>query len=217
MKRPDGPALEGFGAAYWEERYRSGAGTGKHDRSPSLVTATAGLGPATALDAGCGVGMDALWLAAQGWHVTAVDVSATALDQGRQAALSAGPAFAERIEWVHGDLTEWDPGRAFDLVSSHYVHVPGPPEELFRRLAAWVAPGGTLLVVGHDADHGHGHAHPTGARVRAEQVVAGLAPDRWDVLVAEPRSHTMQRPGGGGSVTLIDVVVHATRRTAPPP
>lgn len=228
-----------FDAAYWEDRYRRGEGAGKRDPSPSLVTQTEGLPPGRALDAGCGVGGDALWLAARGWHVTAVDVSRTALDSGRGAAEAAGAAFAERIAWVHGDLTAWEPGQqAFDLVTSHYVHVPSPPEVLFRRLASWVAPGGTLLVVGHDGGHGgaghgshdggHGHgsahsgdhgdapahAHPPGARVHAGQVVSGLPEDEWEIVVAEPRTHTMRRPDGGAPVTLHDVVVHARRRPA---
>ena len=37
--------------------------------------------PGVALDLGCGEGGDAIWLARQGWRVTAVDVSATALDR----------------------------------------------------------------------------------------------------------------------------------------
>ena len=223
MKRPDEstydePAPEEFGAAYWEDRYRNSVGTSTHEPSPSLVTQTAGLAPGRALDAGCGVGGDALWLAARGWHVTAVDVSLTALQQGRRSAEAAGSALAERIEWVHGDLTEWQPRqRTFDLVSSHYVHVPGPPEVLFRRLASWVAPGGTLLVVGHDGgqDHGHGSGHfphPADAQVRAGQIVAGLPEEQWDIAVAESRTHTLLRPDGGGPVTLDDVVVHARRR-----
>ena len=35
--------------------------------------------PGLAWDLGCGHGGDALWLASLGWHVTATDVSATAL------------------------------------------------------------------------------------------------------------------------------------------
>jgi SAM-dependent methyltransferase len=212
-----GPAAEEFDTAYWEDRYRSGAGTGRLDPSPSLVTEIRGLPPGTALDAGCGVGSDALWLAAQGWQVTAVDVSLTALNRGRQTAEAAGADFAERIEWVHADLTTWTPGqRSFDLVSSHYVHVPGPPEVLVRRLASRVAPGGRLLVVGHDAGHGHGekHAHPPGAQVRTGQLVSVLPEEQWDVLVAESRTHTMQRAEGSGPVTLDDVVVHARRKAA---
>lgn len=211
MSSPDEPAApEEFGAAYWEDRYGSGVGAGRRDPSPSLVSEVGGLRPGRALDAGCGVGGDALWLAAHGWQVTAVDVSTTALEAGRETA--AGTAFADRIDWVHGDLTTWEPDRAaFDLVTSHYVHVPGPPEVLFRRLASWVAPGGTLLVVGHAGGHGHGD-HPVGAQVHAGQVVSGLPEDQWSIVAAEPRTHTMRRPDGGGPVTLHDVLVHARRR-----
>lgn len=207
-----------FDAAYWEERYGSGVGAGKLAPSPSLVTEISAHQPGSALDAGCGVGGDALWLAARGWQVTALDVSRTALDQARRTAQAAGPDFVQRIDWIQADLTEWEPGqRAFDLVTSHYVHVPGPPEVLFRRLASWVAPGGSLLVVGHAGGHGHGATHPVAAQVRPEQIVSGLPEDQWHVLVAEPRTHTIQRPGGGDPITLDDVVVHAQRRTAERP
>lgn len=218
MNRPDERAFSEFDAAYWEDRYRSGVGAGKHDPSPSLITETARLRPGRALDAPCGVGGDALWLAAHGWHVTAADISATAVAQARQTVQAAGAAFAERIEWVQADLTVWEPAQqAFDLVTSHYVHLPGPQEALFQRLASWVAPGRTLLVVGHDGRHGHGHAHPEVARVRAEQVVAGPPKDQWDMVVAELRTHMMQRPDGGDPITLEDVVVRARRRTPSQP
>ena len=225
-----------FGAGYWEERYRDGEGAGRHAPSPSLVTEVSDLPPGRALDAGSGNGADAFWLAARGWQVTAVDVSATAVDRARAAARAAGPEVSERIDWVRADLTTWSPGELpFALVTSHFVHVPGPPEELFRRLASWVAPGGTLLVVGHDADadadqHGHGHGPtaghghgptaghgdgPTaGAGVRPHQVTAGLPEDEWEVLVSESRRHSVRRPDGSGTVTRDDVVVRA-RRTGP--
>lgn len=214
MSQPGERAFEEFDAAYWEDRYRNSVGAAGHDPSPSLATLTSEIRPGRALDAGCGTGGDALWLAAHGWHVTALDVSPTALEQGRESARVAGPAFAERIEWVQADLTLWQPGRrAFDLVTSHFVHVPGPPEALVRRLAAWVAPGGTLLVVGHAGGngHGHGHTHPPGAQVRAEQIVAGLPDGQWNV-VAESRTHTIRRPDSAVLATRDDIVVHAQRR-----
>jgi SAM-dependent methyltransferase len=190
-----------FGAAYWEDRYRSGEGAGRRAPTASLVQATHGLPPGRALDAGCGRGADALWLAEQGWRVTAVDVSATAVDRAREDAGQAGPEVAARLQWVVADLGGWDPqGQEFDLVTCSYVHVPGPPEELFGRLASWVAPGGTLHVTGHGArhDHGHGHGHgrPAHAVLRPEHVTAVLPQDAWEVVVGEQG----------------DVVVHATRR-----
>ena len=194
-----------FGAGYWEDRYRGGEGVGRHDPSPSLVTEVAGLPPGSALDAGCGSGADARWLAAAGWQVVAVDISATAVARAQEAA-------AEPIAWVQADLTAWDPGRSFDLVTSHFVHVPGPPADLYRRLASWVAPGGTLLVVGH-ASHGQ-HEHPEGATAEVEQVTACLPEQEWEVLVAEPRTHEVRRPDGS-SAQRNDVVVRARRVIRP--
>lgn len=198
-----------FGADYWEGRYRAGEATSRHDASPSLLAEAAALPPGRALDAGCGRGADALWLADRGWQVLAVDVSDTALALAQQA-----PG-AERVEWVQADLTTWTPGeRSFDLLTSHYVHVSGPQEELFRRLASWVAPGGTLLVVGHAAhDHGHGHGQPAAAQVGLEQVTAVLPEEEWEVVVAEPRTHTVGRPDGT-QARLDDVVVRARRRSS---
>lgn len=212
-----------FGPEYWENRYCSGGGASRRDPSPSLLAEAADLPPGSALDAGCGWGAGAMWLASRGWHVTAVDVSPAALEQAREAAEAADADAADRVTWTRADLTTWDPDERFELVTSHYVHVPGPPEPLFARLASWVAPGGTLLVVGHGYTPGHddhdGREHDDApadtAQIRISQITAGLRADDWEVLVAEPRTHTIPRPKGGAPAVLHDVVVRA-RRNQPP-
>ena len=111
---------------------------------------------------------EAIWLAASGWQVTAVDFSATALDFGRSTAQVAGADVAERIEWVEGDLGTWipTPGR-YDLVSCLYVHVAGSVVEMVRRLGAGVAPGGTLLLLGHrPVDPATGRPTPAAGQVQ---------------------------------------------------
>lgn len=210
-----------FDATYWENRYRNGGGASRRDPSPSLLAETADLAAGAALDAGCGWGADAMWLAARGWSVTAVDVSPAAVGQAQQAAEVANPEAASRVTWLPADLTTWTPGDRFDLVSSHYVHVPGPQEVLFARLASWVAPGGTLLVVGHGytpGQHGHGshlehepESPADTARVRLAQITSALPEAEWQIVVAEPRTHTISRPNGGARATLHDVVVRARR------
>jgi SAM-dependent methyltransferase len=206
---------EEFDRAYWEERYH-GHPTAVRDRpNPQLLTETADLAPGTALDAGCGEGADARWLAGRGWQVTAVDISATALRRAREQADALGPDLASRISWVEADLTVWTPAaQRYDLVSTHYAHPAGPREALFGRLAAAVAPGGTLLIVGHHPSApraGVSHAGAARAHFTAEEVAAGLDPEHWDIAVAEARTRSATAPDGQ-EVTLRDAVLRARRR-----
>jgi 2-polyprenyl-3-methyl-5-hydroxy-6-metoxy-1,4-benzoquinol methylase len=88
-----------------------------------LIAEAAHVLPGCALDAGCGHGADALWLAAHGWQVTAVDFSAAALAHGRSMAEAAGAEFARRIEWIERDLATWTAeSEHYDLVVCLYVH-----------------------------------------------------------------------------------------------
>ena len=179
-------------------------------RKPPNVYLTAqvtSLPPGRALDAGCGHGAETLWLAAQGWAVTAVDFSAAALAQGRVMAEAAG--LAERIDWVEGDLATWtaEPGR-YDLVVCLYVHVAGSVEEMVRRMAAGVASRGTLLMVGHrpiDPATGARTAAANQVQVSVEAVRAALDPGEWELVVAEERPRAVAGSG-------VDAVVRAQRR-----
>lgn len=142
-----------FDGRYWEQHYRSHGAAAHAEPNPHLVREAADLAPGTALDAGCGEGADALWLAQRGWRVTAVDVSPTVLDRARERAEETGPEVTARIEWLQADLATWSPAEAaFDLVSSHHVHLPAAAQpRLVPALAAAVAPGGLLLVASHHA------------------------------------------------------------------
>lgn len=198
-----------FSQPAWEERYgaRTGHGHGIWSGQPNaqLVAQAADLPVGRALDAGCGEGADAMWLAGRGWRVTAVDFSRTALDRAR--------ARSTEVEWRLEDLTVWTPDeRAYDLVTAQFVHLPGLLE-LYGRLATAVAPGGSLLIVGHDPTDDAGHHRPQipGMFFTADEVAGALDPREWDVLVAEAR----ERAGlshEGVELTVRDIVVHARRR-----
>jgi SAM-dependent methyltransferase len=203
-----------FDRDFWERRWSqalSGAhGVAQHPPNGHLVAEATGLPPGLALDAGAGHGSEALWLATRGWRVTAVDFSATALDRGRSRAESLGAEIAERIDWIEGDLGAWAPSPAhYDLVTCLYVHVAGSVPEMVQRLAAGVAPGGTLLLVGHrPVDPATGEPTPAAGQVQVsvETALAALDPRRWEI-VAEDR----QRQAVG---TGVDAVVRATARVS---
>jgi SAM-dependent methyltransferase len=200
----------------YDELYRSAPAVWSGRPNRQLVVEAAGLPAGTALDAGSGEGGDALWLAERGWRVTAVDFSSVALQRGAAAARARG--LADRVEWVHADLDVWTPPPGgYDLVTAHYLHAswtdrPG----MFRRLAAAVAPGGTLLVVGHllgdDRGHGEHHAHDPGVHYTAEDVAASLDPGEWSDVVTENR----ERDHGAAERTgnpVPDAVLVARRRS----
>ena len=203
-----------YDRTFWEERW-SQALREHGDRvaqRPPNAHLTAGVGdlrPGRALDAGCGHGSDALWLAARGWRVTAVDFAAPALAYARSTAEAMGPAVAERIDWVEADLAAWTPRRdAYDLVVCLYVHVAGSVKEMVRRMATGVAPGGTLFLVGHrpiDPATGAATAAAGQMQVSVEAALAALDPGRWQIVAADDRP----RPIAG---TGVDAVIRARRR-----
>ncbi|MCC3764230.1 class I SAM-dependent methyltransferase [Glycomyces sp. TRM65418] len=196
-----------FDKDYWERHWAQRHGPSERAPHPYLARETAGLEPGTALDAGCGTGSEALWLAARGWQVTGADIAAHALD--RAAERSADLPEPGGVRWIEADLTTWEPERRFDLVTTAYAHPAMPQLDFYRRLAAWVAPGGTLLIVGHlHAAAAHGHHPPAAAAVALADITASVAPLR--IATAEEHTRTVTGPGGRDHL-LRDAVVRATR------
>ncbi|MEV7329433.1 class I SAM-dependent methyltransferase [Micromonospora sp. NPDC093244] len=200
-----------FDRDYWERHWQQ-AQHGLPAPHPYLADGTAGLTPGTALDAGCGTGAEAVWLAEHGWRVTAVDIASAALAVAAERAAAGG--LAERVRWVEADLTTWEPEARFDLVTTHYAHPAMSHLAFYDRISGWVAPGGTLLIVGHlhaAGVTGHGHHPPAEASVTVADITAGLAGDTWEITTAREHERTVTGPAGHGK-TLHDVVVCATRR-----
>jgi SAM-dependent methyltransferase len=205
-----------FTREFWDERYLSADRLWSGQPNVQLVAQTADLPAGDALDAGCGEGADAIWLASRGWTVTAVDVSAVALDRAARHAADEGEQTSALITWQREDLLSWgpDPGR-FDLVTAHFMHLPEAElRAMHRRLAAGVRPGGTLLVVGHHPDDihagirrgGHGRIFPD-----ATQVAAELDPDSWEIVVADAIGREVTDLDGRPA-TAKDTVLRAVRR-----
>jgi SAM-dependent methyltransferase len=203
-------------AEYWDDRYgeRDRIWSGNPNRA--LVDIATGFLPGRALDLGAGEGADSIWLAEQGWRVTAVDISSTALDRAAAAA-SARPAVNGRIEWQATDLAQWQPEGRYDLVSSFFLHSPVdfPRTAVLRRAADAVASGGHFLLVGHAqpppwaAEH---HEHAMSMRGPDDEL-AEMALDvrDWETLILEVRERPATGPDGD-QATLQDAVVLLRRR-----
>jgi cyclopropane fatty-acyl-phospholipid synthase-like methyltransferase len=202
--------------AFWDQRYQSSSKVWSGRANPQLVAEAAHLPPGVALEVGCGEGADAIWLAERGWRVTAVDLSNVALERAAAHAHQASTDVSQRITWQHADLTQWVPDAAsYDLVSAQFIHLPKDQREvLHRRLAEAVAPGGTLLVVGHHtADLGTTILRPPvpGLFFTASDVATLLDSEQWVTLVDETRARTALDPDGL-TATLYDAVLRAQRR-----
>lgn len=92
---------------------------------------------------------------------------------------------------------------------SLYVHVAGSVTEMVRGMAAALAPGGTLFLVGHrPVDPASGAPTPAAGQVQVsvEEATAALDPDDWELLVAEE----LPRATAGSGV---DAVIRARRRS----
>lgn len=207
-----------FSEAAWDDRYRSRDALWSGQPNRYLVSETDGLAPGLALDVGAGEGADAIWLAARGWQVTAIDISSVALARAAAHAAERTADVADRIEWLHADLRSWHPAEGrFDLVSAQYLHLPPADRAaVFGRLASAVAPGGTLLIVGH---------HPSDLQTTVprppmpelfytgDDIAALLGVDRWDIVTNAAPGRDATDPDGN-SVTIHDTVFLARRHRA---
>jgi thioredoxin reductase/SAM-dependent methyltransferase len=201
----------------WDHRY-SGDRMWSGNPNGTLVNEVSDLAPGRALDVGAGEGGDAVWLAERGWSVTASDISRRALDRITAEAAARGL----RVDCKQADANAVDPfaGAVFDLVSAQYASIPRTPDDrAVRSLLAAVAPGGTLLVVGHDLEPMRerintavdSRAFDPDAYVRVDDVAAALAAvPGWDVELHEKRP----RPPGSATAAhhVDDIVLRARRR-----
>ena len=163
-----------------------------------------GWNPAWALRLGTGEGRNAIWLAERGWQVTGVDFSATGLARAAELARQRGVS----VDWVQDDLLGYEPAPAgYDLVLIAYIQLPA--DELTRLVRAAVtalAPGGTLLAVGHDPGQPGGGLRRPAVSARALDAVSVAA--ELDGLTVE-RAEQVQRhvQTADGERVAIDTLV----------
>lgn len=205
-------------AEFWDDFYRASHRIRSGDPNAALVREAAELPPGRALDLGCGEGADAIWLAQQGWEVRAVDVSTVALDRTASHAIQSDVSHRLKVG-VYDVMIDEPPihTAAYDLVTAHFLHVPREDfDDVYRRIATAVAPGGRLLVVAHhpdDVESGARRPHGPGLLFPPEQVLEALdAGDdgEWEVEVADAPVREQQTEEG--PIRVRDTVVRLRLR-----
>jgi SAM-dependent methyltransferase len=197
----------------WDERYAGDELVWSAVPNRFLVAEVEGLPAGRALDLACGEGRNAVWLAERGWNVTGVDFSNAGLDKGRRLSEARGVS----VHWELADVTAYTPApESFDLVIVMYLHLPEAARRVaFRHAAAALAPGGSLLVVGHDiTNRSDGWGGPSDARVLygPDDVTANL--EGLETVKAERVRRPV--PTDDGEKIAIDVLVRASRPIGSP-
>lgn len=209
---------EALSAGVWDERYGGSDRVWSGRPNQRLVEQVADLEPGTALDVACGEGADAVWLAKQGWRVTAVDVSEVALKKVAVHAEDEGVADRMRIGFYDALDDPRPAGRhTFDLVTVSFLHVPVEDfAPIYRGIADAVAPGGRLLVTAHhphDVTSGARHDHGPGLLFEPDRVLAALRVDEpgspWQVEIADTPERVQET--ADGPLEVRDTVVRLRR------
>ncbi len=190
----------------WDDRYAGRELVWTAEPNRFVVAELQDLAPGRALDVGAGEGRNAVWLASRGWQVTAVDFSAVGLDKGRRLAEDRGVA----VDWVLADVRDYQPEPGcFQLVLIAYLQLrEAELDGVLRRAVTALAPGGVLLVVGHDvANLTEGTGGPQDPAVL--QTAGSITRSLGDLTVV--RAEQARRPVAGSSRDAVDTLVRAVR------
>ena len=194
-------------AGEWDERYRATELVWGAEPNRWVAQEVADLAPGRALDLACGEGRNTRWLAARGWEVSAVDFSAVGLDKARASEVAA-PAKLP-VSWVLADVTRYAHPSPVDLALICYLQLPADERRAaVRAAAAALAPGGVLLVIGHDSRNlidGVGGPQDAAVLFTGEDIVRDL--DGLDVVI--DKADLVRREVAGAPRPALDALVCA--------
>lgn len=191
----------------WNERYAGRDYIWTVEPNRFVEQNLADLEPGTAIDLGAGEGRNAVWLALQGWTVTAVDFSPVGLEKAARLARDSGVS----IDLVEADATTYQPDALVDLVLIAYLQLPPESRRIILEHArSWLAPNGTLLIVAHDQTNvsaGHGGPSSIDVCYDLDETVAALSD--LDIVTATVAERVVETDEG--PQTALDTLVLARR------
>lgn len=181
----------------WDSHYQSGDPpweTGQPSLELARVIAEEKIQPCRVIDLGCGTGINAVWLAQQGFDVTAVDITPLAIERARQRAAAAGVTVRFALADVL-DLREHYEPFPFFFDRGCYHSVRDPDVQAYMRTLERITAQGSLgLVLTGNAREPHppGQGPPV---VTAEELHAELEPLFEIVRLREFRFDTTEQTG----------------------
>ena len=197
---------------FWEDIYQKASSQSGGKPGEALARIVGDLAPGRALELGCAKGDDAVWLAKQGWSVTAVDVSPTVLAYAEENAHRAG--VVDSISFEQHDLSDRIPHGGFDLAYASFFYSPTPlvRAEVFRRAAASVVSGGHLLIIDHGSRTPWSWTAKDTRYPTADEAYASLdlSPDTWRPTQVEGVERLATGPNGE-QATVIDTIIFLSR------
>ena len=205
----------------WNKRYLGSELVWSKTANAEFVRQVADLVPGRALDLGSGEGRNAIWLAQQGWHVSAVDFAEVGINKARQLA-SEKDADKIEVNWIVSDVCEYHDEAGFDLVAIMYLHTSQSERDHWLPSAInMVRPGGVFLYIGHDPKNiSHGVGGPQEPELLPD--VAEFEPylSDFDIVSAgilrrdkgAEIGHGMSYSGNNKSAVALDCMVKAIRR-----
>ena len=199
---PGGPSV-----AFWQERFESGSTPwDRGEPNPALAPLLArGIMPAGArvLVPGCGAGHEVALLAAAGYRTIAVDYAPAAVELTRARLTQAGL----QAEVIEADLLAWAPAAPLDAVWDQACLAALHPDlwiAYAQRLASWLAPDGTLMLMAVQAERdsrreGRIEGPPYHCDVNAMRALFPSPQWHWP----RPPYARHGRPGGVAELALI--------------
>jgi SAM-dependent methyltransferase len=170
----------------WDASYRDGPAPWDIGApQPAVVClASAGVFAGAVLDAGCGTGGNALYVAAQGVHVLGVDVAASAVSIARESAMARGI----EVDFIVADALHLDRlGRVFDTVldcALFHTFDNDERRDYVVSVASVTSPGAHLYVLCFsDTDPETAGPHP----VSRQELSAPFTPSSgWSIASISP-------------------------------
>lgn len=197
-----------MGIEFWNDRYRSDAYV--YGTAPNrFVRQQAHHLPAggAVLALGAGEGRNAVYLAEQGFDVTALDYAVEGLRKLRTLAAERGVS----IETIRADVTGWTPSRTWDGVVTTFLHLPPDARPvLYRTIQRALRPGGVLIAEWFRPEQvtgGYGSGGPPSAAMMVtEDEIRAHFPVNGIQMLRVVETHLDEGPHHSGPAAVVQFV-----------